>query len=217
MKNKAAILLAAITLAAFVACADPMRGELDLFCPEDHFLFRTIDNGTAVEITWYVGGGIDVRIPPYIRGLPVTIIGPHAFTDLGWGEGHEEWVFRDITNVAIPSSVTHIGDLAFAGNQLTSIYIPNSVIRIGDGAFGNNHLTIISIPNSVTDIGIWAFAENQLVSVTIGSNVAIAESEFVTGLFDDRFGDSFAPFYESQGRMAGTYTYSNGTWAFQPR
>ena len=75
MKTNVTLLLAAITLAAFASCADPLRGELDLYCPEDHFLFRTIDNSTAVEITGYVGGRTDVRIPPYILGLPVTVIG----------------------------------------------------------------------------------------------------------------------------------------------
>jgi len=85
MKNKFALCLAAITLTVFMSCADPLAGDLGLYCPEDHFLFRTIDNDTAVEITGYMGGRTNVRIPPYIRGLPVTVIGERAFE----GEGYE--------------------------------------------------------------------------------------------------------------------------------
>ena len=83
MRNKAALCLAAITLAAFASCVDPTQGEIKLFCPESHFLFELIDDDTAVRITWYVGGGTDVRIPPYIRGLLVTEIWHWAFTDKG--------------------------------------------------------------------------------------------------------------------------------------
>jgi len=238
MRNKSAILLAAIALAAFAACADPLAGGLGLYCPEDHFLFRTIDNGTAVEITGYVGGRTNVRIPPYIRGLPVTMIGELALTGFDWDDIYGWVPGRYIVAVTIPSDVTHIGYMAFAGNRLTSLVIPDSVTYIGEGAFGDNmlastiigsnvvsvghwafafnQLTNVIIPDGITDIGIWAFAENRLDSITIGDNVII-EPAFVTGVLYDRFGESFAPFFKSQGHMAGTYTYSNGTWVFQPR
>jgi len=219
MRNKSAILLAAITLAAFASCADPLSGDLGLYYPEDHFLFRTIDNGTAMEITGYVGGRIDVRIPPYIRGLPVTVIGDFAFRGNEWDEDTEEWVsIKSITTVIIPYGVTQIGAFAFSNNQLASITIPSSVIFIDIGAFFHNQLANITIPGSVTHIAFFAFANNWLIGIGIGSDVTIYEAP-PTWTFDgyDRFGDSFAPFYESQGRMAGTYTYSNGTWIFQPR
>ena len=61
--------------------------------------------------------------------------------------------------VTIPSSVTSIGDCAFADcDGLTSITIPSSVTSIGDYAFlGCDGLTSITIPSSVTTIGDWAF------------------------------------------------------------
>ena len=82
MRNKPAICLAAIALAAFAACADPTRGEAEPFCPESHFLHEIIDGGAAVMITSYVGDRTDVRIPPHIQGLPVTAIGMLAFVEL---------------------------------------------------------------------------------------------------------------------------------------
>jgi len=70
----------------------------------------------------------------------------------------------------IPSSVTTIGNYAFAGcDYLYSISIPSSVTTIGDYAFTNCcSLTSVTIPSSVTSIGEWAFSGGQyLNSVTI--------------------------------------------------
>ena len=63
------------------------------------------------------------------------------------------------TAVTIPSSVTSIGDWAFADcDGLTSITIPSSVTYIGKHAFAFcDGLTSITIPSSVTTIGDWAF------------------------------------------------------------
>ena len=62
-------------------------------------------------------------------------------------------------NTIIPSSITSIGDYAFADCVgLTFANIPNSVTCIGEGAFsGCSSLTSITIPNSVKTIGKWAF------------------------------------------------------------
>jgi len=175
MKNKSALCLAAITLAAFAACADPLRGELDLYCPEDHFLFRTIDNDTAVEITGYVGGRIDVRIPPYIRGLPVTVIGERAFVGGEWiPDENWEFVFvagHQLASVAIPDNVTNIARAAFIENRLASVSISDGVTYIGGDAFAGNQLTYVYIPNGITSIEGGAFADNQLTFVTIPENV----------------------------------------------
>jgi hypothetical protein len=83
---------------------------------------------------------------------------------------------------AIPSSVSSIGDGAFASStNLIRITIPNSVTSIGDGAFSfASSLTNLTIPNSVTNIGSGAFAFcTSLASVTMGTNVAnIGDSAF---------------------------------------
>ena len=62
-------------------------------------------------------------------------------------------------NTTIPSSVTSIGQYAFAGcSGLTSVKIPNSVTSIGQYAFAmSSNLTSITVPNSVTFIGSDAF------------------------------------------------------------
>jgi hypothetical protein len=79
-----------------------------------------------------------------------------------------------VSSYTIPSSVTSIGDGAFAGgNFLTGVTIPGSVTNIGDGAFAGCGLTSVAIPASVTRIGDEAFNPClSLGSVTIGDGVA---------------------------------------------
>ena len=82
----------------------------------------------------------------------------------------------------IPTSVTSIGDLAFAYCvSITSIVIPDSVTSIGERAFYYcNSLTSIVIPNSVTSIGTNAFCDcNSLTSIVIPNSVtSIGERAF---------------------------------------
>ena len=72
-------------------------------------------------------------------------------------------------NSIIPSSVTSIGDWAFAGcNSITNIDLSNSVTAIGECAFANCYsLTSIAIPNSVNKIGSYAFDNCSTLSSII--------------------------------------------------
>ena len=83
-----------------------------------------------------------------------------------------------MTSINIPSSVTFIGNFAFAGcSSLTAINIPSSVTCIGQGAFyGCSSLTSINIPSSVTCIASWAFRDcSSLTSINIPSSVTCIE------------------------------------------
>ena len=92
---------------------------------------------------------------------------PSSITSIG----DEAFAWNSLTAVIIPNSVTSIGDEAFEGNYLTSVTIPNSVTSIGDDTFAFNNLTSVTIPNSVTSIGNYAFFFNSLTSVTIPNSV----------------------------------------------
>ncbi|MDR3317188.1 MAG: leucine-rich repeat domain-containing protein [Puniceicoccales bacterium] len=114
------------------------------------FEWRVI--GDTLGIASYTGIKKDVRIPPDVKGVPVTSIGYFAFSG------------KKLISVTIPSSVTSIGDYAFYENQLLiSVTIPNSVTSIGEGAFAGNQLTSVTIPNSVTSIGEGAFDGNVTI------------------------------------------------------
>jgi len=148
-----------IVSVVFVSCfllADPARqaaaraqqmAELDRLAweqayPEYEFEgdfdlnFRWQEQWGTVYVIGIVGNRTDKRIPPSIRGMPVTSI---------WGFSNQ-----GITSIAIPDSVISIGSLAFENNQLTSITIPNSVTFIGERAFRGNQLTSVVIPDSRT-------------------------------------------------------------------
>lgn len=82
---------------------------------------------------------------------------------------------KKITSIAIPNSVTSIGEYAFSRcSSLTSIKIPNSVTSIGIGAFSYcSRLTNIVIPNNVKIIqeGTFYFCQ-KLTILTIPENVS---------------------------------------------
>lgn len=72
-----------------------------------------------------------------------------------------------ITEIAIPASVTNIGDNAFFGTSLKNLVIPDGVQTIGTHAFYGTQLTSATIPASVTSIGANAFSTPVTTSVTL--------------------------------------------------
>ena len=83
---------------------------------EQLFDFAFTVNSTAVIVTHYKGTAVDVTIPSSYKGKPVTTIGNDAFKNN-----------HTITNVTIPSSVTFIGQDAFAGcKDLKTVNYPGT-------------------------------------------------------------------------------------------
>ncbi|MGA2659967.1 MAG: leucine-rich repeat domain-containing protein [Verrucomicrobiota bacterium] len=130
--------------------------------------FTYTNNSGTITITRYLGTYAVVTIPSAIDSLPVTGIG---------GFFNSSPIL-----VTIPSSVTSIGDSAFAYcNRLAIITIPNSVTNIGGGAFSDcGDLAMVTIGNGVTNIGAGVFSEcPSLTIITIPDSVtSIGESAF---------------------------------------
>jgi hypothetical protein len=155
--------------------------------------FHTIQNAQGtLTITRYTGTAKEVAIPETIEGIMVTKIGHSAFE------------YKRLTNITIPDSVASIEDFAFYRNSLANVAIGNNVISIGEGAFMDNQLASVIIPNSVASIGEGAFKGNLMKSITIG-----ADKDYHVLAFPHNFRN----FYESQGRKAGTYTWSGRLWS----
>ena len=103
----------------------------------------------GLKVTYENGGGTDVVIPSQIDGKTVVAIGDYAFTD------------NKLTNVEIPSSITRIGDHAFAGN-------PNIVIT-------NNS----SIENTV---GVW----RNIVGASACTGDVAVEGNVITYIYNKK-------------------------------
>ncbi len=97
-------------------------------------------------MTRYVGTNVAAAVPPALDGLPVTTIGPFAFS--------RSW---ETTDVTIPDSVLEIGSYAFYGSQLVKVRIPDSVVRLGAFSFASGQLRCVSIGSGVVSIGDHAF------------------------------------------------------------
>lgn len=88
------------------------------------------------------------------------------------------------TFVSVPSTVTSIGESAFAGNTtLQSIELPEGLREIGYNAFGGcTALTSVTIPDSVTKVGPGAFKGcSALTLADLGAGI----SSWGSGVFND--------------------------------
>ncbi len=98
---------------------------------------------TTGTITYCGRDVYNAVIPDEIYGIPVTAIGPQAFS-----------LCTKLTSVTIPDSVKSIGHGAFMScTALTSIIIPNSVAEIEHDAFHTcEKLETVSIPGSIKEL-----------------------------------------------------------------
>lgn len=135
------------------------RGEL--FDVGDYSFYK---QGGEYILYRYNGSDKELTLPELIDGEHTYKIGRKVFRDR-----------NDIINVVIPTSVTAIGDYAFAGSNLISIVIPDNVTVIGDYAFnGCTSLTSVVIGKNVSKLGEYAFYYcPNLTSVVIGENVSM--------------------------------------------
>jgi hypothetical protein len=97
-------------------------------------------NGSEVVVTGYTGSEAHVSVPQFINGLPVTKIGPNAFSDN-----------PNLLSVVLPISTTEVSAGSFANSpNLVSVYLPLAVHTIGDGAFsGSISLRTVQLPSNL--------------------------------------------------------------------
>lgn len=129
------------------------------------------ENGT-VKIIGFTGKGTSCEVPEKIENLPVTVIGPNAFTiwymaltDITLPASitriEKDGFYNCITleRVNIPEKVTYIGDHTFCKClNMPSIKLPDSLTEIGEGAFYFcEALKEITIPKNLITIGVGAF------------------------------------------------------------
>ena len=123
--------------------------------------FERLDEG------WKVAGYEDidksVDIPAEVDGVPVTMVGAHAFEDA-----------CGLEHISIPESVTFVGNYAFWGcTSLTQVDIPHSLTVLNLGTFrGCTALAHVTVPDSMELLGDGVFQGcTALVSVDIPDSV----------------------------------------------
>ena len=124
--------------------------------------FQYSISGENATLTKYTGSASYVIVPSTIDGYTVTSLS-------GTFSGNEE-----MTGVALPSTLTSIGNYAFEGcKSLAAVNLPSSVTSIGNNAFcGCSSLHGISLHEGITSIGSSAFENCEgITSITLPESV----------------------------------------------
>ncbi len=162
--------------ATITAIGVTVSGSIRTTCNVTVLPFSVSQNDTGYTIVKYLGSATNVSIPREINGIAVTSIGDGAFRYSSLS------CIRSPNTIAIPDSVTTIGNYAFYYcNKLETITIPDSVTSIGDNALAwCENLASVSISNSVKNIGGSTFYKcTSLTSITIPNSVTnIGDSAF---------------------------------------
>ncbi len=182
MKNLLTYLFAIL---AFVACTDSGTesggsggGQETPTSPANEIWYTSTD-GKVVELhsNYLIGDGFGANVVSNVyengKGVitfdgEITAIADCAFYF------HSYKYESTLQSIAIPNTVTQIGEDAFSGcSSLSNITIPDGVTQIGDHAFsGCSSLTSITIPNGVTQIRQETFAQcKNLTSINIPEGV----------------------------------------------
>ena len=90
-----------------------------------------------------------------VQGCNTTVI-PSSVTAIG----KEAFIYLDLKEITIPSTVKSIGENAFNScNELKEIVLPEGLETLSNTAFHScGGLTLVELPNSLKSIGGWVFA-----------------------------------------------------------
>ncbi len=121
-------------------------------------------------------------------GYGAQVVGNYAFAS---GDGEVEYTYY-LTDVTIPSTVTSIGDYAFAGNAAIVQIDLSGVERIGSHAFYRTPaLTTVTVDSDMSYVGISAFEESAVRDIDLsGIEYFDARSFYGTAVSDGDFNDA---------------------------
>lgn len=140
---------------------------------DDIFKHTPTGDGETTVITEITKKTPVAKIPTHIGGYTVKGIGDGAFQNLS---------SEDVRTIIVPSSVTEIGEGAFAGCKGIEIIIEGELTSIGELAFqGCDGLKTVKLADGIEDISAESFRDSGLTVVRIPKSVKfIDENAFDT-------------------------------------
>jgi len=197
----------------------------------DAFRGQSISSLTIPDSVTFIGEGAF-----YGNGLTSLTLGKGlvAIEDGSDQPGKGVFENNNLTSVSLPATLKKIGMQAFRGNKIQSLTIPNGVTFLGKDSFADNPpLTTVVIPASLAKITVethnlfgynvqtvtsgfaGAFPDSNITTITLPANVQDGNFTASGGWnnLSPNFSQDLLNFYISQGRKAGTYTFSGRLWS----
>lgn len=117
-------------------------------------------------------------LPTKIDGKTVTGISTGSFAQKGISSkliisptikiiDSNSFVSNSILALALPDSVTSIGEVSFTGNSISTLNIPGSVETIGSNAFNSNNIRKLTLNEGIKTLNDYCFANNAFKSVKL--------------------------------------------------
>ena len=82
------------------------------------------------------------------------------------------FVSNSILALALPDSVTSIGEVSFTGNSISTLNIPGSVETIGSNAFNSNNIRKLTLNEGIKTLNDFCFANNAFKSVKLPDSLS---------------------------------------------
>lgn len=150
---------------------DACLTDVNIVCTKKDFNGFVYDiSGNEATVCRYIGYSKDAVIPAFIEGCPVTKIDQGTFSGM-----------ISITSVAIPGSVTEIGEKVFSDcRSLSTVYYNGSFekwkeIVIGEGNEALDHVAVI-FPCDVNCDGVVNAEDSLLLCKLVVGDVSLKEA-----------------------------------------
>lgn len=162
-----------VKLKEYLKTGDTSKVEIDA----NGFVYYI--TSSSLQLVAYEGEETDITLPNPTSLNPI-VLGEGAGTKYyAYSLGDYVFAYCDITSVTLSKAITAIPSHAFYYcTNLTSIQFslnaetPSTITQIGDYAFARSGITSIMLPNEITEIGNYAFFYcTSLVNVTLPEGI----------------------------------------------
>ena len=132
---------------------DQIRYENDVYLTTDGVLLK------------YTGNAKEVTVPSGVKKIGCHVFSNYCRTD------------QPIEKITLPEGLTEIGEMAFyfcsdtIGKKELVVNFPSTLTTLGDYAFAGNAIKKLTLPATITSYGKFVFANNTITEVTLPGNM----------------------------------------------